>query len=438
MAASFLSPTFRQRFFDSNGLPLNGGKLYAYAAGTTTPQDTYVNASGTLNTNPVTLDANGYADVWIDPTLSYKFILKDSGGNTLWTVDNVSSPFEVTAWSSTVSYSQGQIVADSSGYGLFYVSLTNNNVNNALTSVSNWRRLNGNIRTLSTNTTLLVTDELIRSNSTAGSLTHTLPPVATTSIGTRITIKDVGTGGNSTSVKGNASELIDGINTWGTALTQYMQATFECNGTSWDVISGLIDSSVTTQKLGALAVTNAKVATSAAIAYSKLALSGSIVNADVATGAAVAYSKLNLSGSIVNADVASAAAIAGSKLATNSNLPGSGWTGGGRNLLVAYSDPVSDLENLGLIRGVIDSTGGKTAGNGFSCTRTGTGVYSITWSTAFSSTPAVVATLQADLPQYSIFAIITSNTAVTVKVYDATGTASSQSFSFIAVGIRAS
>lgn len=232
----FLSPLLRQRFLDSTGLPLSGGKLYAYAAGTTTPQDTYVNSTGTLNTNPVILDSRGYADVWIDPTLSYKFILQDSLGSTQWTIDNVSSPFQVSAWSSTVSYSQGQIVQDSSGFGLFYVSLINNNVNNALSSVSSWRRLGGNIRTISTGQTLLITDELVRSNSTAGNLLHTLPPCSTTPIGTKISVKDVGTGGNYTQAKGSDSDLIDGVNTWDTNMTQFIGATFMNNGTSWDVI----------------------------------------------------------------------------------------------------------------------------------------------------------------------------------------------------------
>lgn len=61
-------------------------------------------------------------------------------------------------------------------------------------------------------------------------------------------------------------------------------------------------------------IVNADISGSAAIAYSKLNLSGSIVNADVSGSAAIAYSKLNLSGSIVNADISSSAAIAGSKL----------------------------------------------------------------------------------------------------------------------------
>lgn len=61
-------------------------------------------------------------------------------------------------------------------------------------------------------------------------------------------------------------------------------------------------------------IVNANIAAGAAIAYSKLSLTGSIVDADIATGAAIAYAKLNLSGSIVNADVSASAAIAYSKL----------------------------------------------------------------------------------------------------------------------------
>lgn len=51
-------------------------------------------------------------------------------------------------------------------------------------------------------------------------------------------------------------------------------------------------------------IDNANVDASAAIAYSKLNLSTSIVNADVSASAAIAYSKLNLTGLIVSADLA--------------------------------------------------------------------------------------------------------------------------------------
>ena len=85
-----LAPIFKTRFFDSNGDPLAGGKLYFYGAGTTTPQATFTDASGgTPNANPVILDANGEADVWLDPTKSYKAVLTDSADVNQWTVDNV-------------------------------------------------------------------------------------------------------------------------------------------------------------------------------------------------------------------------------------------------------------------------------------------------------------------------------------------------------------
>lgn len=63
-------------------------------------------------------------------------------------------------------------------------------------------------------------------------------------------------------------------------------------------------------------LTNSNISASAAIAYSKLALSNSIVNADINSAAGIVYSKLNLTASIVNADIAAAAAIAYTKLAT--------------------------------------------------------------------------------------------------------------------------
>lgn len=86
-----LAPVLKQRFFDSNGDPLVGGKLYTYAAGTTTNLATYTDQTGSsTNTNPIILDANGEADVWITEA-GYKFALFDSSDVPQWTVDNVYS-----------------------------------------------------------------------------------------------------------------------------------------------------------------------------------------------------------------------------------------------------------------------------------------------------------------------------------------------------------
>jgi hypothetical protein len=91
MSTTLLSPLIRQRFFDATGLPLNGGKLQTYAAGTTTPQATYTDQSGnTPNANPVVLDSQGYCDLWLQ-ALPYKMVLMDSNSNVLWTIDNVTA-----------------------------------------------------------------------------------------------------------------------------------------------------------------------------------------------------------------------------------------------------------------------------------------------------------------------------------------------------------
>jgi hypothetical protein len=76
------------------GIPLVGGQLFTYAAGTVPNpgnyQSTYRDSIGTPNTNPIILNSYGECDLWLGD-LSYKFVLQDSLGNTLWTVDNVKS-----------------------------------------------------------------------------------------------------------------------------------------------------------------------------------------------------------------------------------------------------------------------------------------------------------------------------------------------------------
>ena len=58
-----------------------------------------------------------------------------------------------------------------------------------------------------------------------------------------------------------------------------------------------------------------------AIAYSNLALTGSIVNTDISNTAAIAYSKLALTGSVINTDISGTAAIDWSKISkTGSSL----------------------------------------------------------------------------------------------------------------------
>lgn len=83
-----------QQFFDNNGNPLSGGKLYSYAAGTTTPQVTYTTAAGNVaHTNPIILDAAGRVatgEIWLTVNSNYKFVIATSADVQLATWDNIT------------------------------------------------------------------------------------------------------------------------------------------------------------------------------------------------------------------------------------------------------------------------------------------------------------------------------------------------------------
>lgn len=90
-----LMPLPKQRFSTSTGAPLAGGKLFIYAAGTTTKQNSYQDASGlTPNANPVILDSRGEASIWFDQNLAYKVVLSpatdtDPPTAPIWTQDGI-------------------------------------------------------------------------------------------------------------------------------------------------------------------------------------------------------------------------------------------------------------------------------------------------------------------------------------------------------------
>ena len=89
------------QYLTNGGLPLAGGKLYSYQAGTSTPLATYTDRSGSVaNANPVVLDAAGRADIWLSVNVAYKLVLEDSAGNVLDSIDDYyagADPAQLTA-----------------------------------------------------------------------------------------------------------------------------------------------------------------------------------------------------------------------------------------------------------------------------------------------------------------------------------------------------
>lgn len=76
-----LMPWAISRETDATNLPLSGGKVYTYQAGTTTPYPTWADADQTIpNANPVILDAGGFAPIFLDPAQSYDIEIQDATG----------------------------------------------------------------------------------------------------------------------------------------------------------------------------------------------------------------------------------------------------------------------------------------------------------------------------------------------------------------------
>lgn len=89
-------PMIRARFFDDNGRPLSGGKIYTYEPNTTTPKTTYKDLAATIpNTNPILLDVAGEADIYFDG--QYRVIVESWRGEQLYDVDNIGSPAQIKA-----------------------------------------------------------------------------------------------------------------------------------------------------------------------------------------------------------------------------------------------------------------------------------------------------------------------------------------------------
>ena len=128
--AVFLSPVggVAAQFFTNNGVILSGGKLYTYAAGTTTPKTSYTSSSGsTAHTNPIILDSAGRVpggEIWISAP-PYKFVLNTSADVLIATYDNVlgigAASYQVDNFTGTGSQTVFTLTAASLGENFTFV-----------------------------------------------------------------------------------------------------------------------------------------------------------------------------------------------------------------------------------------------------------------------------------------------------------------------------
>jgi hypothetical protein len=131
------------QFFDANGVPLSGGLLYTYLAGTSTPATTYTSpSSATSNTNPIVLDAAGRtpAEIWVTGGVFYKFVLKTSTYVQIGTYDNIPAIDDITTTTNLITVTGTNALTGSSspalgGYiaGQLFSFIAQNNNTGAVT-----------------------------------------------------------------------------------------------------------------------------------------------------------------------------------------------------------------------------------------------------------------------------------------------------------------
>jgi len=94
VAVGTLAPSPKFVGVDDAGNPIAGGKIYSYYAGTTTPAPTFSDADldvSHVNTNPIVLDSAGRATIFLQPGVSYKFILLNAADVQVWSQDNIAA-----------------------------------------------------------------------------------------------------------------------------------------------------------------------------------------------------------------------------------------------------------------------------------------------------------------------------------------------------------
>lgn len=107
------------QFFDSSGDPLASGTLSVLDPADDTNKASYptaddADAATNANDNPFTLDAYGSPATGlfgIDGE-DYKLVLKDSDGNTIWTVDDIRVPqYTAPATNHSIGVGVGKLIA---------------------------------------------------------------------------------------------------------------------------------------------------------------------------------------------------------------------------------------------------------------------------------------------------------------------------------------
>lgn len=196
------------KMWKNDGVPAVGWKLWFYAAGTTTPKDTWTDEAGIVtNANPVRLDSRGEALIRLKG--SYKVELTDENDNQIWVVDN-QTQYDQRDWSGLTA-----TIAE--------LNATNTSV---LTKTSDYP--------------IIMTDrgKTVAVDATAATpTTVTLLNATTATNGYQITIKKTDKTNNIVNIDAQITQKIDGLDTF--VLYDYKDfVKILSDGSNWHVIAG--------------------------------------------------------------------------------------------------------------------------------------------------------------------------------------------------------
>src|SRR5215212_5976644 len=118
------------QYFDNSGNVLAGGFLYFYTTLTTTLAAVYTtSALAVAQSNPMELDSAGRptGSIFLDPSVTYKVVLKNSAGTEIWNKDpcvdhaaNVSAAVQVYPGSPTGNVAGNAGTLGGSGASMVY------------------------------------------------------------------------------------------------------------------------------------------------------------------------------------------------------------------------------------------------------------------------------------------------------------------------------
>lgn len=106
-----LLPNAKQQFFTAQGIPAAAGTVDMYVPSTTTRKTTWKSSTETVgnqNTNPVLLDAGGFATIYGDG--AYRQVVKDADGNTIWDAVTASTGGGGSGPTPPISVGDGNLV----------------------------------------------------------------------------------------------------------------------------------------------------------------------------------------------------------------------------------------------------------------------------------------------------------------------------------------